>query len=224
MKRQPLGTAVLPRPCSRGSSRCGASQPRRAASPPPPPRGENQSSKTRFESQRDQHQAFGSTILGNPTNMRFDAVYNSVETKNLSVQVGHDLSHDLSDELETLNCFSRTGNFSLAKEFFDSHLEDHADDPAVFVQYGEMLLEQGDFKSLLLLDGRFVFWKFGHEEYEHSESGIYRLLLNWRLLRAVALCHCQHTLSGVWEGIEGPLKVAPNALDTSSTEVGRPGL
>lgn len=214
------------RPCSRESSSCGPSQPRRAASLSPPPPVENQSFKTRFGSQRDQHQAFGSTILRNATNSRFDAVYNSVETKNTSVQVGHDLYHDLSDELETLSCFSRTGNFSLAKEFFHSHLEAHADDPAVFVQYGEMLLEQGDFRSVLLLDCRPVFCKFGREELEHSESGIHHLLLNWKLLRAVALCHCQHTLSTVWEGIEGPLKVAPNALDTeiSSTEVGRPRL
>lgn len=153
--------------------------------------------------------------------MRFDAIYNSVETRDVTVQAGLDLSHDLSDELETLNCLSRTGNFSLAREFFDSHLEAHADDPAVFVQYGEMLLEQGDFRSLLLLDCGPVFWKYGLEELEHAETGIHRLLLNWKLLRAVALCHCQHTLSSVWEGIEGPLKVVPKALNTSSTEVRR---
>ncbi|KAG6353531.1 hypothetical protein INS49_005493 [Diaporthe citri] len=148
-----------------------------------------------------------------------NAVYNSVEAKDVTVRVELDVSKDLGDELEILNRLSRTGNFSLGKEFFNSHLKAHIDDPAVFVQYAEMLLEQGDFKSLLLLDDKPIFWEYGNQQLQEPKSGIQRLELNWKLIRAVALCHSQHTLSSVWEGIDGAAKVVPSASATNSTEL-----
>lgn len=197
-------------------------RPRRAASLPP--QDKRQRSKERVKTKDDSNkgrkqQADGPTILRIPTNI--DAVYNSAEAKDVTVHMDIELFNDLDDELEILNRLTRMGNFTLAKEFFDSHLKAHVDDPNVFVQYAEMLLEQGDFKSLLSLDGSSVFRERGHDDPKDSETGIHRLELNWKLIRAIALCYSQHKLSTVWERINRPLEIAPNAWDVSSTEVRR---
>lgn len=206
-------------PSSRDSSRSGPSQSLAAASPSMPPQDEKQRSKIHFGNRDNEHQAYDSTVLRTPTSIH--AVYTAVEAKDVTVHMELDVSKDLGDEWEILNRLSRTGNFSLGKEFFDSHLKAHVDDPAVFVQYPEMLLEQGDFKSLLLLDDKPIFWEYGDKQLEESKSGIHRLELNWKLIRAIALCHSQHTLSSVWEGIDLAAKVVLRALATNSTEVSK---
>lgn len=208
------------RPSTRDSSSSGPSQSRRPASALVPPGDEKQRSKIHFETRDNDDEAYYSPTLNTPTNI--NAIYNAVEAKDVTVRTELDVSKDLGDELEILNRLSRTGNFSLGKQFFDSHLKAHVDDPAVFVQYAEMLLEQGDFKSLLLLDDKQIFWEYGNQQLEVPESGIHRLELNWKLIRAVALCHSQHRLSSVWEGIDLAAKVVPSALATNSTEVRRP--
>lgn len=198
---------------AQSSSSGGSSQSRRATSLSMAAEDKRQ----RHISRGKGHEANDSTIQPNWTSV--NAIYNAGDVKDVTVHTELDLSHDLFDELETFNRLSRTGNFSSAREFFDSHLRSHVNDPIVFVPYAELLLEQGDFKSLVLLDGKDIFWEHGSETPEDSGHGICRLELNWKLIRSVALCHSQHTLSSVWEGIDGATPVVPGALGTSSTEV-----
>ncbi|KAL1858170.1 hypothetical protein Daus18300_010052 [Diaporthe australafricana] len=194
------------------------SRPRRAASLPP--RDKRQKSKERVKSKDNpdkerKQQADESNTLRIPLNI--DAVYNSVEAKDVTVHMEIELFNDLDEELEIFNRLTRIGNFAFAKEFFDSHLTAHVDDPNVFVQYAEMLLEQGDFKSLLSLDGSSIFREQGRNEPKDAETGIRRLELNWKLIRAIALCYSQHKLSTVWERKNRPLEIAPNTWDLTTT-------
>ncbi|KAG8162759.1 hypothetical protein KVR01_007237 [Diaporthe batatas] len=151
-----------------------------------------------------------------------DAVYTSVEARDLSVHLEFDLFRDLDEELEDFSRLFRMGNFIAAESFFESHLKEHmSSDPSIFVQYAEMLLEKGDFKSLLLLDGNSVFGRRGpngRKDPEKSEVEE-QLEINWMLVRARALIHSQHELHTVWHGITIRLFDDCTASDINSTEL-----
>lgn len=151
-----------------------------------------------------------------------DAVYNSADARDLSVHLELDLFRDLDEELEEFNRLGRMGNFAAADSFFESYLKEHmTSDPSIFVQYAEMLLEKGDFKSLLLLDGDSVFGKRGVPSRKDTEKSESKELLemNWMLVRAMALFHSQHKLHKVWSGIKTPLRRLSKTSGIGSTEV-----
>lgn len=140
-------------------------------------------------------------ILGTPTLV--DAVYSSVETRDHTVHLELEMVEDFDEELEEFNRLVRFGSFATAKSFFDLHLKAHISDPYVFVQYAEMLLEKGDFKSLSAIDSSSIF------DEHYSLGNLYttfgpkqRLELNWKLIRALALCCSQHELHVVWKGLD----------------------
>lgn len=147
-----------------------------------------------------------------------DGVYNSADARDLTVHLELDLFRDMDDELEEFNRLVRMGNFAAADSFFESYLKEHmSSDPSIFVQYAEMLLEKGDFKSLLLLDGDSVFGKRRNDP-EKSESKE-PLEMNWLLVRAMALLHSQHKVHKVWSGIKAPLRGFSETSGIESTEV-----
>lgn len=114
------------------------------------------------------------------------------------------------------------GNFAAVDSFFESYLKEHINsDPSIFVQYADMLLEKGDLKSLLLLDGDSVFGRRGFaggKDPEKSESKE-PLEMNWMLVRAIALSHSQHELHKVWSDIGTPLHGLSKTSGIGSTEV-----
>lgn len=159
-----------------------------------------------------------SAILGTPT--LFDAVYYSVETRDHTVHLELDLVEDFDEELEEFNRLVRIGSFSIAKAFFDLHLKAHISDPYVFVQYAEMLLEKGDFQSLSAMNGSSIF--DGHDSLGNSYTTFgskQRLELNWKLIRALAMCCSQHELQVVWKGLDNlPAQISQYACYDGSTE------
>lgn len=157
-------------------------------------------------------------IQGTPT--LFDAVYYSVETRDHTVHLELDLVEDFDEELEEFNRLVRIGSFEVAKAFFNLHLKAHISDPYVFVQYAEMLLEKGDFHSLSALNGSSIF--DGHDPLGNSYTTFgskQRLELNWKLIRALALCCSQHELQIVWKGLDNlPAQISQYACYNGSTE------
>lgn len=150
-----------------------------------------------------------------------DAVYNSTDARDLTVHLELDLLRDVDEELEDFNQLARMGNFTAAESCFESYLKEHmSTDPSIFVQYAEMLLEKGDYKSLLVLDGNSVFGRRGFpgrknpEKFECKEP----LEMNWMLVRAMALFHSQHKLHKVWGGIKTPLHGLSKTSGIGSTE------
>lgn len=149
-----------------------------------------------------------------------DAVYNSVDAKDFTVHLELHLFRDVDEELEDFNRLARMGNCAAAESLFESHLKEHmSSDPSIIVQYAEMLLEKGDFKSLLLLDGDSVFRRRrfpgrNDQKFESKEP----IEMNWMLIRAVALLHTQHQLHMVWSGIEKPLNSLSETTEIGSTE------
>lgn len=149
-----------------------------------------------------------------------DAVYDSADARDLTVHLELHLFRDIDEELEEFNRLARMGNCAAAESFFESQLKEHmSSDPSIFVQYAEMLLEKGDFKSLLLLDGDSVFGRRrfpgrNDQKFESKEP----LEMNWMLIRAMALFHSQHQLHMVWSGIEKPLNSLSETSGIGSTE------
>lgn len=150
-----------------------------------------------------------------------DAVYSSAEAKDLTVHLEFDLFRDLDEELEEFNLLARMGNFAAANSFFEVNLKEHMNsDPSIFVQYAEMLLMKGDFRSVLLLDGNPVFGSRGFSSRKHLAYSEARdpLEMNWMLVRASALIHSQHELHRVWDGIQTPLPDLSPTSGIGSTE------
>lgn len=149
-----------------------------------------------------------------------DTVYASIGTRDHTVHLELDLMNDIDEELEEFSRLVRTGSFAIARSFFDLHLKAHISDPYVFVQYAEMLLEQGDFKSLLAMDGSSLFDGRDLLGDMHSAFGSeQRLGLNWKLVRALALCCSQHGLRAVWKGLDNlPAQCSRDACYSGSTE------
>lgn len=93
---------------------------------------------------------------------------------------------DVEDELEDFNRLRRMGNFKEAIHHFDVQLKARLDtDPSILVQYAEMLLEQGDYRSLNELEEKHLF----DSPEDESPEPIKRLHLYWSLIRIIALQH-----------------------------------
>jgi hypothetical protein len=120
---------------------------------------------------------------GNPPG--FETTYTSSDHKDVTVHLEADVFPDIDGELELLNRMMRLGNFKGAKEFFDAHLKQYSNHPAVFVNYAEVLLEMDDFKAVLALDDSSV-------DFESSSDGSgdaldWQTLENeWKFIQAIA--------------------------------------
>lgn len=147
-----------------------------------------------------------------------DAIYNSTSTRDLTVHLDLELSQDIDNELEEFSRLSRIGNFASAESFFDLHLRSHLSNPYLFVQYADMLLEKGDYKALVSIDDSSVFVGRGEDGPHDYEFEFHQLEMNWKLIRAIALCHSQHELHAVREVIEYPCWSVRDMLHVGSTE------
>lgn len=87
-----------------------------------------------------------------------------------------DVTQDLELDLDEFCRLGRLGNFHHAKQFFRDNLEQDMDDPYVFVQYAQMLLEMGDYKNIKALDVPYCL--------EKPESLL--LQTNWKLIQSIS--------------------------------------
>lgn len=148
-----------------------------------------------------------------------DAVYHLANTNDVTVQIDLDVFEDIEDELEEFSRLSRIGSFAYAESYFDLHLRTHfLDNPFLFVQYADMLLEKGDYRSLMSLDDSSVFVRRESQEPEELDDGLEQLELNWKLIRGNALCHTQHKLGTVRGVVENPFRSVRNISHVGSTE------
>ncbi|KAJ4418473.1 hypothetical protein N0V82_005553 [Gnomoniopsis sp. IMI 355080] len=88
------------------------------------------------------------------------------------------ITDDHETELEEFSQLHKLGNLGAARDYFQSNLEPYLNNPYVFVQYGQMLLDQGDYLALEDLNPEAVFGKEVRETLWYTESveGWYRNL------------------------------------------------
>lgn len=98
---------------------------------------------------------------------------------------------DIDEELEEFSRLTYMGNFREAKSFFHENLRTFIDTPYVFVEYAEMLLSQGDYKSIQLLDDSRVFPDINHGK-DVNDTHLQALHHNWLLIQATSLCYTQY--------------------------------
>lgn len=136
----------------------------------------------------------------------------------MTIHAELEVLEDLDEELEEFSRLARMGNFREAKSFFDEKLRIFMDKPYVFVQYAEMLLRQGDYKSIQLLDDSRVFPNIHHSQ-DTNDPYLRNLYHNWSLIQAASLCFTQHEM----EPVRNKFRDIPFRLPTSdnlgSTEV-----
>ena len=88
-------------------------------------------------------------------------VWDISRTKDVTMHLELDATEDLEPDLDDFCRLARLGNFQQAKQFFRDNLEQHIDDPYIFVQYAQMLMEMGDYHSfkvkLISMIIRFLF-------------------------------------------------------------------
>jgi hypothetical protein len=142
----------------------------------------------------------------------------------LTVYLTMDLQEDLEDQLDELTRLSRLGHFSSAKEFFNENLQHYVNNPYVLVQYANLLLHQGDFKSVTLLKDDVIYKR--EAEQPNSEE-LEMLRVNWELMQILAKSHTLDTVLNapdVFEDVIGVLEdiaesAPPGRPNISSTEV-----
>ncbi|KAJ8119429.1 hypothetical protein O1611_g10615 [Lasiodiplodia mahajangana] len=126
-----------------------------------------------------------------------------------------DLEEDLEEHLDELNRLSRLGHFSSALEFFNENLRHHIDNPYVLVQYADLLLHQGDFKGVTLLNDDAIYKREG----EQSSSEELRILrVYWELLQILAKSYTLDTLSGVPAVLEEAVNVLAELSEDRSPD------
>lgn len=139
-----------------------------------------------------------------------------------------ELVEDLDDELEELGRLTRTGNFRAAKAFFTHHLKRHIENPLVFVLYAELLLEIGDYQSIIQLENiaQTVIPRHSGTEGPPPEdddrtaiSPYTKLYLNWKLIHLIAWGHNKQDISRIRVDLEEPWLSVLHSEAFDSTQV-----
>lgn len=152
----------------------------------------------------------------------FHAVYNASHARDTTIHVELEVTEDFDEELEEFSRLVRIGNFRVARSFFDEHLCSFADNPYVFVQYAEMLLAQGDYKSIQSLDDSRAFPSAARnsEDAEASQrSHLKNLWHNWCLIEANSLIFTQHETGPISNKLPQTSFSFAKSKDIGSTEV-----
>lgn len=85
------------------------------------------------------------------------AVLNGSNPQDITVHLKLPVIDDIEAELEEFSILRRLGNFKAARSYFKEKLGNYRKVPYVFVQYAQMLLDAGDFKTLSKLRPEAVF-------------------------------------------------------------------
>ncbi|KAI3316724.1 hypothetical protein HD806DRAFT_516885 [Xylariaceae sp. AK1471] len=123
------------------------------------------------------------------TQRHVDGVWDPAQSRDLTVHLKMNIQEDLDEILEEFCCLQRLGDFNSARSYFEANLEGHVEQPYVLVQYGEMLLEQGDYLSIANL-GPINPYHQVEQSSEHHKP----LLLSdyWDIILFWAACHYIH--------------------------------
>lgn len=149
----------------------------------------------------------------------FSSIHNTSQPQDFTVHIDFEVSIDLDDDLEGFSALVRRGNFRKAVSFFSEHLMAYISDPWVFVQYADMLLRMGDFKSINQLNPGPVFQpRFSSSDSDKLEA-LNTLQMNWKLIKAVALAFSRRELEPILEELRGVKVPIPFSKNIGSTEV-----
>lgn len=134
-----------------------------------------------------------------------------------------DLTPDLDEELEEFGRLTRLGHYRNAKKYFKQFLQEHIYHPIVFVSYAEMLLDLGDYKSIVSLE------HLSHDVIPPPTSylvGITQssrdLHLNWKLIHWIALSSSsssQHAPQRIFHEVQFPGLVFSTVDSLNPTQV-----
>ncbi|KAJ0106795.1 hypothetical protein J7T55_001319 [Diaporthe amygdali] len=75
----------------------------------------------------------------------YQTVFDVNHPQDASVHLELSITDDWETEMEAFSRLQRLGNFSAAQEYFDNKLEPYLSNPYVFIQFGQMLLDQGNY-------------------------------------------------------------------------------
>lgn len=89
----------------------------------------------------------------------FQTVFDVNHPQDASVHLELPITDDYDAELEEFCRLQRLGNFGAAEDYFGKKLEPYLSNPYVFVQFGQMLLEKGDYLAFERLNPEAVFGK-----------------------------------------------------------------
>lgn len=89
----------------------------------------------------------------------FQTVFDVNHPQDASVHLELPITDDHDAELEEFCRLQRLGNFGAAGDYFEKKLEPSLSNPYVFVQFGQMLLDKGDYLAFERLNPEAVFGK-----------------------------------------------------------------
>lgn len=89
----------------------------------------------------------------------FQTVFDVNHPQDASVHLELPITDDHDAELEEFCRLQRLGNFGAAEDYFGKKLETYLSNPYVFVQFGQMLLDKGDYLAFERLNPEAVFGK-----------------------------------------------------------------
>lgn len=87
----------------------------------------------------------------------FQTIFDVNHPQDASTHLELLITDDFEAELEMFSRLQRLGNFGAARNYFEATLEYYLDHPYVLVQYGQMLLDQGDYLAFERLNPVSVF-------------------------------------------------------------------
>ncbi|KAK5050807.1 hypothetical protein LTR84_003366 [Exophiala bonariae] len=82
----------------------------------------------------------------------FQTTFNMATGTDFTIHLDLTVYKDYDKQLEALSYLRRSGQFRAAKEYINTVFGDHLSHPYVFLQYAELLLDMGDYKSFKQLD------------------------------------------------------------------------
>ncbi|KAI0186870.1 hypothetical protein EV127DRAFT_164858 [Xylaria flabelliformis] len=151
------------------------------------------------------------------TRKQVNGITDPSRNTNVTIHLELELYDDLDERLEQLAYLSRLGHFDAARAFFSENLQDQTDKPYVSIQYGELLLAQGDYKTLEQQNGLID----GH--YNSENDDIILLWCYWNMMQYYAVSHKpQDRPEGILAAavcVIHDMRTALDVKDLSSTQI-----
>ena len=121
----------------------------------------------------------------------------------------------MDEELEKFSKLRRLGDFKEAQKLFNERLSDRFDD-LYFIQYAQLLLEAGDFRSFSTLRLSHVFGDLDDNSPQNDQE---LLLMNWNLLVLLSMLHTSDLAVLALREARNALSLLSSRQGLRSTEV-----
>ncbi|OTA96079.1 hypothetical protein M434DRAFT_151590 [Hypoxylon sp. CO27-5] len=157
------------------------------------------------------------------TKRNINGIWDPSYDADITVHLKMPLQEDLSECLEELCRLERLGDFASARRFFTENLQEYLDRPQIMIEYAEMLLEQGDYKTLSEIEDGVMSNVRGNLT---DSSDMPLLRIYWELIQVLA-AHYKPGRPGAFlkkqgavnEAIDELRKIDPNKQNITSTEI-----